>query len=398
MKPSVRLEQESEEARTRVAETLDELRFRATPGQIVDQLLDYTREGGGAEYMRNLRREIVDHPVPMTLIGAGIAWMIVQSMVPSREGAGYRYSLRSDAARAGEAVRDFGERAGETARDVGERAGERVRNLGERVGAATDKVREAGSSAVDRLRDARLRAGDAIGQAKDSATSAIRTLRDRTSSAYDSATMTIKDSSSAIAQGSQNAIQFSKEQPLVLAGLGLAVGAVIGALLPPTETEDRLLGETADDAKETARRIAERAKEKSMDVYADVKSTVHEGGSGSGTSSAMPSSTSSAMPTGTSSGMQSGGSTGMHSPGSSGAQALGAGMVQTAITSHPAQPSGSSASAMGGSRSDPSINRPMDESAAVEQEGKRIAGERSAAERGRDPSASNPHTDEQRKP
>jgi hypothetical protein len=45
------------------------------------------------------------------------------------------------------------------------------------------------------------------------------------------------------------------ERPILLAGLGLAVGALIGAAIPPTRTEDRLMGEARDKA-------VDRAKEK----------------------------------------------------------------------------------------------------------------------------------------
>lgn len=39
-----------------------------------------------------------------------------------------------------------------------------------------------------------------------------------------------------------------EDQPLMLGVLGLAAGAIIGALLPTTEQEDRLLGEVRDKA------------------------------------------------------------------------------------------------------------------------------------------------------
>ena len=236
----------------------------------------------------------------------------------------------------------------------------------DRIREASDKVRQTDSSAVEQLRGASARASDAIGQAKESATSTLRTLRDRTSGAYGTAASTIKDSSSAIVQGSQYAVEFSKEQPLVLAGLGIAVGAVIGALLPPTETEDRLMGETADDAKESARRVADRAKEKTMGVYEEVKSSVQR--------------------TGASGSMQTAGSNDMREQGG----VSGAAPTLTGDESGFAE--GSSR------RADTPINRPMQDSASVQQGGQPIAGDRTAIERGREPSMSSPHTDEKWKP
>jgi hypothetical protein len=37
----------------------------------------------------------------------------------------------------------------------------------------------------------------------------------------------------------------------------LAIGAIMGALIPSTETEDRLMGETSDQMKDKARSLAD---------------------------------------------------------------------------------------------------------------------------------------------
>jgi len=44
----------------------------------------------------------------------------------------------------------------------------------------------------------------------------------------------------------------------VLAGLGLALGALLGAVLPGTETEDQLMGDASDTAKSEAQGFAEQ--------------------------------------------------------------------------------------------------------------------------------------------
>jgi hypothetical protein len=72
-----------------------------------------------------------------------------------------------------------------------------------------------------------------------------------------------------------------EEQPLILGALGIALGAAIGAALPTTEQENRLLGPARDQAmstlkqkgaesyervKDTVEQVAEDAKEKLSDV------------------------------------------------------------------------------------------------------------------------------------
>ena len=79
-----KLEREAGRTRAQLSETLDELRARMTPGQVVDQLIDYAREEPVAEFGRNLAREVRENPLPLVLIGIGIAWLMVASSRSSR--------------------------------------------------------------------------------------------------------------------------------------------------------------------------------------------------------------------------------------------------------------------------------------------------------------------------
>jgi hypothetical protein len=76
---SEQLEHEAEIARTNLTADLDELRHRITPGQIVDEVADYARDTPVAEFARNLVRDLRENPLPLLLIGAGIAWSIFNS-------------------------------------------------------------------------------------------------------------------------------------------------------------------------------------------------------------------------------------------------------------------------------------------------------------------------------
>ncbi|MFL5270108.1 MAG: DUF3618 domain-containing protein [Stellaceae bacterium] len=81
---SERLEREAEEIRAQLAETLEELRTRMTPGRVVDQVIDYTRDSPAAEFLRNLRREVRENPMPLVLMGIGIVWLLLASNRTSR--------------------------------------------------------------------------------------------------------------------------------------------------------------------------------------------------------------------------------------------------------------------------------------------------------------------------
>ena len=81
---SEKLEREAGRTRAQLSETLDELRARMTPGQVIDQLIDYAREGPVAQFGRNLAREVRENPLPLVLIGVGIAWLMLASSRSSR--------------------------------------------------------------------------------------------------------------------------------------------------------------------------------------------------------------------------------------------------------------------------------------------------------------------------
>jgi len=81
---SEQLERKVHQARARLTETFEELRAGMTPGQVFDQFADYARKGPAVEFFRNLARDMRENPLPLTLIGAGVAWLIIASSQSSR--------------------------------------------------------------------------------------------------------------------------------------------------------------------------------------------------------------------------------------------------------------------------------------------------------------------------
>jgi hypothetical protein len=75
--PIEEIERGVSQTRAKLSETLDELRARMTPGQVIDQLTEYVRAGPTAEFFRNLAREIRENPLPLTLITIGVIWLII---------------------------------------------------------------------------------------------------------------------------------------------------------------------------------------------------------------------------------------------------------------------------------------------------------------------------------
>ena len=81
---SPELEREARRTRGELTAIIEQLRVRMTPGRLIDQMIDYMRGGPAAQFVRNLGREARENPVPLVLIGIGVAWLMVASSRTSR--------------------------------------------------------------------------------------------------------------------------------------------------------------------------------------------------------------------------------------------------------------------------------------------------------------------------
>lgn len=287
------LEHETERARSNVTDLLDELRLRVSPGEMVDQIVGYAGDGAG-EMVRNLGSQLRNNPLPALLVGVGVAWLMLGNGTP-RAGTpgtgGARRGVRNVFGQVQEAVSSLGESAEQTAARAGE--------TGDIITAQASHLR---ATAVDRFDEARQRiddtAHDLTARARGLADDAASTAASMYDSASDAAARAAQHTAERArglaheaasagqravdaarqAGGSTTAVTqrvaadvgaFLKEQPLVAAGLGLAVGAAIGALLPATEAENKLMGETSDALKSRAREAAE-------EQYEGAKTAVRE--------------------------------------------------------------------------------------------------------------------------
>lgn len=263
MTSSAQLEREAEQTRSQLAQRLDELRERITPGQLVDEAVDYAKDSGGGVFVRNLGRQATANPLPVALIGAGIAWLMLSNgKRQSTAAASINRAAEAAIDRARQSMVDVGAHIGE----FGQKASAQATKFGQQ---ASERASNWASDASDRVTDAREpRAGDAISSLRENASSAYETAKSRASETYERVAGQAKEASSTTADtvaglgqrtaaASRDLLQFCKSQPLVIAGLGMALGAILGALIPPTETEDNLMGKTSDQLKDEAREVAE---------------------------------------------------------------------------------------------------------------------------------------------
>jgi len=262
------LEQESEQTRRRLAYDLEELRARISPGQVVDQVVDYVQDGSGAEFFGNLRRQVVSNPLPVALVGAGLAWLMLSNGTKSDGRATDRFDdtfddVAESARDAGEAIRG-GIRSG--ASSVSETAAEARR----RAGAMADAAASAGSDFVDSAYDSATGAYASMTEGAERTRAAVAEGTERARVAVvegtERARAAVAGSAKRLGRNADALADFCREQPLVLAAVGVALGAAIGAMLPSTETEDRLIGEASDQAKDAIRATASETLDKAVAV------------------------------------------------------------------------------------------------------------------------------------
>ncbi|TJW72018.1 MAG: hypothetical protein E5X43_32655, partial [Mesorhizobium sp.] len=76
-KSAAELERDADIARAKVADTADSIRSKMTPGQLIDEFTGMLAGGEGSAMLGNLKSQVRDNPLPLALIGAGLAWLML---------------------------------------------------------------------------------------------------------------------------------------------------------------------------------------------------------------------------------------------------------------------------------------------------------------------------------
>ena len=185
--------------------TLTAIEHRLTPGQLVDQGVDYLRQSGANEFVQNLGGAAKQNPLPVALVGIGLAWLMV---------LGHRPAQNYDSSGSSSNLRERASGAMQSASDT-------LASTKERVSGTVTSMQERASQVTDTARDQWQRARGGLDY-------------------------------------------LVHEQPLALGAIGLALGAVLGAAAPRTRQEERLMGEASRGLTEKAKELGSQQLDKAQ--------------------------------------------------------------------------------------------------------------------------------------
>jgi len=245
-----------DDLRTQVADTATDIKERLSPDAIKTEVTQYVRDSRD-QLWHTLERKARDNPLQAVAVGAALAYPALKLMraMPAPlllVGAGLLLSRTTgnggSASDATDALRTHAQGALDTAGATLERATDSARRT---VHDAQDYARQGAESVVDR------------------ATATASSIKDRVTDAADDATSAIRDTAGRVMGQAEDLVQQTREtvsdtwdkNPLLIAGIGLGIGAFIAAAFPSTKAEETMFGDASDALRRQAEGVAAKGVE-----------------------------------------------------------------------------------------------------------------------------------------
>ncbi len=295
------IERDLQTTRSRLDSRLSELAKRLSPGQMLDEGLDLLKTREGIDFTRNLGSAARERPIPVALVSIGLAWLMSGARDPMAHRESHLHPARLRApqddlmTRAWTAGQGVVRQTGETdvdyrgrvteargtvlgvARSAQETAESYAERVQEALFAARDRISGAVAGVTEGISSMGASLGDAMQGASDRVTGSAHDLRDQASSLGGQIADQGRRLSDAASSGMRQARYTARgaggglmatlgDNPVLLGAVGIAVGALLGALLPPTEIEREYLGDAAHDARAAVEGVVQEAVDRGSDV------------------------------------------------------------------------------------------------------------------------------------
>ena len=264
-----RIERDLARTRARMDSRLGELQDKMSPSQLVNDAFAYMQGGGGADFTANLMSRAKANPLPVALVGVGLAWLMASS-----------HSRSSPSATP--PVDDIHRQLYDAERGVERLEHEDEPTHAARLDEARGRVLGIGRDASDTGASFARRIKDAIGTASSAvrktthdmqghAGDMMSSLGNRTSHGASTMQQTASNLSSSVRQ----ALSGVTSNPLALGAVAAVVGLIAGALIPTLDEEQAALGSLASRLKsagaDAAQDLVDRGSRMAGDTLAAVK-------------------------------------------------------------------------------------------------------------------------------
>lgn len=293
---SVQIEREIEQDRRRIEAKIGAIQEKLSPGQLIDEAIAYAKGHGGSEFASNLKNSAVANPIPVALIGIGLAWLMAKPTIAGNTSDTDRASkveyplapITGEVRRSSSAVLEgntrysrFQDESGKSFRALADETGRRAGHFIDDAGNTFRGFADASGKQIDRVIDETGHALDAASGWAERTWTAITDAVAGTGASMSNGGSTLSQTASS----SMNTVRTQsarfndmvqtafRDQPLVGGALAFAFGAAIGATLPKTEQEDALIGETASSVKMTLIAEADKAIDKGNELASQASKT-----------------------------------------------------------------------------------------------------------------------------
>jgi len=269
MSSSAHLEREASEARVGLSSALDDLRESVSTTALKNGAMTFAKEGSAAVAKAAVDRAIAN-PLAAMLIGAGVVMLI--------SGSNRNSTVGSAVYKGNSALKSAANTLAGAGSSIAGAASNALSAVSGAVAGTAAAVADTAAATADRVKTT-------AADASEMATGAYDTASSMASGAYDKARSTVDQGRNAIQQtgammsDTQSRLErFAREQPILMAALGVAVGAAVGASLPMTRAEQEYMGATARKAGELGSDMAKKVADTVTEKVAggDIKAKVGE--------------------------------------------------------------------------------------------------------------------------
>jgi hypothetical protein len=232
MTSTTQLQREADSARVGLADTLDQLRDGLAPAALSAEAIALAKDGG-LTLLKGLADQARANPMPVFLIGAGLAMLLTRTTGGDVARAASS-TLKSAASGGLKAARATGEGMASTAAAAKEAV------VGAAEGTATSTF-EAAANVGGQARGSMAAARDTVNKSVQSVKEEIDAGKEAVERGRQQIDEVAGQARAMAADARASVGRLIEEQPILVAALGAALGAAVGALLPLSQAEKDVL-------------------------------------------------------------------------------------------------------------------------------------------------------------